>query len=92
MGNFFFLEKKKNKKKIKMPLIIEVQQQQLQIILQMLTELEQIGDSILYDPNICQTHQTMFIIWYENKLEKIRQQLDEITAELCFFYLGFCRK
>ena len=65
-----------------MPLIIEVQQQQLQIILQMLTELEQIGDSILYDPNICQTNQTMVIIWYENKLEKIRQQLDEITAEL----------
>ena len=75
-----------------MPQKNEKQQQQFQIILQMLTELEQIGDSILYDPNICQTNQTMFIIWYENKLEKIRQQLDEITAELCFFYLGFCRK
>ena len=48
----------------------------------MLIELEQMGDSIVYDPNICQTHKTIFIIWYENELKKIRQQLDEITAEL----------
>ena len=62
--------------------VIEAQQQQLERILQMLIELEQMGDSIVYNPNICQTHKTIFIIWYENELKKIRQQLDEITAEL----------
>ena len=63
--------------------VIEAQQQQLQRILQMLIiELEEMSDSIVYDPNICQTHKTIFIIWYENELEKIRQQVDEIAAEL----------
>ena len=40
------------------------------------------GDSIVYDPNICQQHKTIFIIWYENQLEKIMEELDEIMAGL----------
>ena len=33
---------------------IQQQQQHLQRIFQLLTQLEQMGDSIVYDPNICQ--------------------------------------
>ena len=54
---------------------IQQQQQQLQRILQLLTQLEQMGDSIVFDPNICQQHKTIFIIWYENQLDKISKNL-----------------
>ena len=40
------------------------------------------GNSIVNDPNICQQHKTIFIIWYENQLEKTMEELDEIMAGL----------
>ena len=58
------------------------QQQQLQRILQLLIQVEQVGDLIVYNPNISYHQKTMFISWYENRLQKISQELHEITAEL----------
>ena len=58
------------------------QQQQLQRILQLLIQLEQVGDLIVYNPNISYHQKAMFISWYENRLQKISQELHEITAEL----------
>ena len=66
-----------------MPLTeIQQQQQHLQRIFQLLTQLEQMGNSIVNDPNICQQHKTILIIWYENQLEKIVEERDEIMAGL----------
>ena len=84
--NFFFQKKNPNKISVTE---IQQQQQQLQRILQLLTQLEQMGDSIVFDPNICQQPKTIFIIWYENKLDKISQELDEIIEGLQFFFIWF---
>ena len=72
-------------------LLTEIQQQQqhLQRIFLLLTQLEQMGDSLVYDPNICQQHKKILIIWYENQIEKIREELDEIMAGLFFFLFVF---
>ena len=73
---------RKNPNKMPLNETQQQQQQELQRILQLLIQLEQMGDLIVYNPNISYHEKTTFISWYKNQLQKISQELEQITLEL----------
>ena len=71
-----FFQKKKTKK-------IPQNDQQLNArvaeIYQMLSYVQDLGNAIMYNPDIDNNTKCVFLAWYQVKLSSIKEELDEIT-------------
>ena len=49
-------------------------------IYQMLVNIQELGDAVIYNPDLDNNIKSVFLIWYQMKLTSLKEQLDEITA------------
>ena len=49
-------------------------------IYQILVNIQELGDAVIYNPDLDNTIKSVFLIWYQMKLTSLKEQLDEITA------------
>ena len=47
---------------------------------QMLVNIQELGDAVIYNPDLDNTIKSVFLIWYQMKLTSLKEELDEITA------------
>ena len=47
---------------------------------QMLVNIQELGDAVIYNPDLDNNIKSVFLIWYQMKLTSLKEQLDEITA------------
>ena len=46
---------------------------------QILTNIQAIADDIINNPNICNDHKAIFLIWYGVTLAKLKEDLEEMN-------------
>ena len=49
-------------------------------IYQILVNIQELGDAVIYNPDLDNNIKSVFLIWYQMKLTSLKEQLDEITA------------
>ena len=49
-------------------------------IYQMLVNIQELGDAVIYNPDLDNNIKSVFLIWYQMKLTSLKEELDEITA------------
>ena len=49
-------------------------------IYQMLVNIQELGDAVIYNPDLDNNIKSVFLIWYQMKLASLKEELDEITA------------
>ena len=47
---------------------------------QMLVNIQELGDAVIYNPDLDNNIKSVFLIWYQMKLTSLKEELDEITA------------
>ena len=47
---------------------------------QMLVNIQELGDAVIYNPDLDNNIKSAFLIWYQMKLTSLKEELDEITA------------
>ena len=47
---------------------------------QMLVNIQELGDAVIYNPDLDNNIKSVFVIWYQMKLTSLKEELDEITA------------
>ena len=46
----------------------------------MLVNIQELGDAVIYNPDLDNNIKSVFLIWYQMKLTSLKEELDEITA------------
>ena len=49
-------------------------------IYQILVNIQELGDAVIYNPDLDNNIKSVFLIWYQMKLTSLKEELDEITA------------
>ena len=49
-------------------------------IYKMLVSNQELGDAVIYNPDLDNNIKSVFLIWYQMKLTSLKEELDEITA------------
>ena len=49
-------------------------------IYKMLVNNQELGDAVIYNPDLDNNIKSVFLIWYQMKLTSLKEELDEITA------------
>ena len=47
---------------------------------QMLVNIQELGDAVIYNPDLDNNIKSVFLIWYQMKLTSLKEELDEITT------------
>ena len=47
---------------------------------QMLVNIQELGDAVIYNPDLDNNIKSVFLIWYQMKLTSLKEEVDEITA------------
>ena len=47
---------------------------------QMLVNIQELGDAVIYNPDLDNNIKSVFLIWYQMKLTSLKEERDEITA------------
>ena len=71
----FFLEKNP-----KMPQNNQQLNARIAEIYQMISFIQDLGDAVLYNPDIDGNTKCVFLAWYQMKLASIKDELDEISS------------
>ena len=83
-GNCMFFQKLLynffRKKPKKMPQNNEQLSARLAEIYQMLSNIQELGDAVMFSTDIDINIKCVFLTWYEMKLASIKEELDEITS------------
>ena len=76
---YYFFRKKKTKK-MSQNLSTQELKARLAEIYQMLSKIQDLGDIIMYSPDVDTNIKCVFLAWYQMKLNIFAEELDQISA------------